>query len=722
MKKYIRIWLPRLLFLSTLGCMAGVLGAQEFTTVTATIQNGQGGVLAGGSFCAQPYSGINPATITPSGGSPSTGPFCTPISSVGTVTTDNIPNLGTASPSGLTYTIIAYDSAGSPVLTWYGLANITGSATVNLTAYSVTYSTQPNTWPSVAGNGVPYLPCTPGATYTQSDAPRTGYTTNNGWACQLAAAGYTQWLQAGSVSPAPGPNLTATIPVVAQMIADARFGAGNGTVTNFTAGNLPPLFNTTVTNGTVTPALTFSLANTAANTFFRGPLTGSTSAPTWGYLDTQDFDAALANDPGLTINVAYLGASGDVRYHGDCNSTSFTIAYFGFGTAGGPFYSPGGCANYVVSGWDVAALGIFGDEPGIGLAFYPSASDTTAITSVNSAPTAPTGICPATGTGVPLSYYIMSEDGAISYCPVGISNSWTRIGGGSVSTFSSGNLSPLFTVGIANPNTTPAVTYSLTNAPAYSVFGNFTGSSAAPGYTAAPTFDGSNLVNIPQFNGSNDWTGSNVFFTAPSIINTTAATSSANQDSPAMFLGGQYWTGSASSGDGATAQVVFGTGANPSKTLTFADALGSTGPFSVAAPNFAVTTLTPGQCVQTGSGHLLADSTLFGPCQTSIPSPTGAPTYTGSGTSVACTAGYVCTNQHGDITITEGSATTGTIATVNFSVTLPSAPGSCLVVQNGGAIAYGIGHSLPTTTGLAITAGVALTGATTIAVDYYCVP
>lgn len=231
----------RLALTLALALISALAGAQTYTPVTATIQNGFGGVLAGGSFCATPYSGINPTTITPAGGSPSTGPFCSTISASGTVSSTNIPNLATASPSGLTYNVVAYDSVGSSVVTWYGLTNINGAGPVNLTTYSVTFSTQPNTWPSLAGVGVPYLPCTSGATYTQ-----TNITSNNGWACQTALAGYTQWMQEGSVSPAPGPGLTATIPVVAQMISDAIKGTaqvftGVGTPT-FTCASSPCLY------------------------------------------------------------------------------------------------------------------------------------------------------------------------------------------------------------------------------------------------------------------------------------------------------------------------------------------------------------------------------------------------------------------------------------------------------------------------------------------------
>lgn len=56
-------------------------------------------------------------------------------------------------------------------------------------------------------------------------------------------------------------------------------------------------------------------------------------------------------------------------------------------------------------------------------------------------------------------------------------------GSGSVTSVSSGNLTPLFTTAVANPTTTPAISYSLTAAAAYSVLCNTTNASAAPSYS-----------------------------------------------------------------------------------------------------------------------------------------------------------------------------------------------------------------------------------------------
>jgi hypothetical protein len=62
----------------------------------------------------------------------------------------------------------------------------------------------------------------------------------------------------------------------------------------------------------------------------------------------------------------------------------------------------------------------------------------------------------------------------------------TPAGTGTVTAFSAGNLSPLFTSSVATSTTTPALTFTLSNAAADTVFGNPTGGSAAPVFTSNP--------------------------------------------------------------------------------------------------------------------------------------------------------------------------------------------------------------------------------------------
>ncbi len=72
----------------------------------------------------------------------------------------------------------------------------------------------------------------------------------------------------------------------------------------------------------------------------------------------------------------------------------------------------------------------------------------------------------------------------------------TWITPGTVTSFSSGNLSPLFTTSVATATTTPALTYTLSNAGANTWFGNNTGSSATPSYNTAGTVSKIDDTNV----------------------------------------------------------------------------------------------------------------------------------------------------------------------------------------------------------------------------------
>jgi hypothetical protein len=80
-------------------------------------------------------------------------------------------------------------------------------------------------------------------------------------------------------------------------------------------------------------------------------------------------------------------------------------------------------------------------------------------------------------------------------------SAWTAVGGtgtGSVTSVSSGNLSPLFTTSVATPTTTPALSFSLSNAAQNSVFaGPASGGAGAPSFQTAPTLSAINLTNFP---------------------------------------------------------------------------------------------------------------------------------------------------------------------------------------------------------------------------------
>lgn len=88
-------------------------------------------------------------------------------------------------------------------------------------------------------------------------------------------------------------------------------GAGTGTVTNFSAGNLAGLFTTSVANSTTSPALSFTFSTAPANTML-GNSTGAAAVPTWipiptgggGGTGTVTSFSAGALSPLFTTNVA----------------------------------------------------------------------------------------------------------------------------------------------------------------------------------------------------------------------------------------------------------------------------------------------------------------------------------------------------------------------------------------------------------------------------------
>jgi len=73
-------------------------------------------------------------------------------------------------------------------------------------------------------------------------------------------------------------------------------------------------------------------------------------------------------------------------------------------------------------------------------------------------------------------------------------------GSGTVTSFSAGNLSPLFTTSVTSPSSTPALSFTLSNFAADSIFGNFTGGSAQPSTQAIPSCanDGSHALTYPS--------------------------------------------------------------------------------------------------------------------------------------------------------------------------------------------------------------------------------
>ncbi len=97
----------------------------------------------------------------------------------------------------------------------------------------------------------------------------------------------------------------------------------NATVSSFSAGNLSPLFTTSVSTATTTPALTFTLSNAAQNSVLAGPASGGAGAPS--YQTAPIISAAnMTNFP--TFNQNTIGTAGGLT--GCTTSTAGSICYW----------------------------------------------------------------------------------------------------------------------------------------------------------------------------------------------------------------------------------------------------------------------------------------------------------------------------------------------------------------------------------------------------------
>ena len=96
-------------------------------------------------------------------------------------------------------------------------------------------------------------------------------------------------------------------------------GGGGGGLTSFSAGNLPPLFTTSVANPTTTPALSFILSNAGGGTVFGNP-TGATGSPLYTINPVLGIPGASAGTLGFAGST-----SGTVTVRGQATAGSWTL-------------------------------------------------------------------------------------------------------------------------------------------------------------------------------------------------------------------------------------------------------------------------------------------------------------------------------------------------------------------------------------------------------------
>ena len=136
-------------------------------------------------------------------------------------------------------------------------------------------------------------------------------------------------------------------------------------------------------------------------------------------------------------------------------------------------------------------------------------------------------------------------------------------------------------------------------------------------------------------------------------------------------------------------------------------------------------------CVIDGSGDATCPgyvNAVLGVQNNGVPVslPAGNTSCVGSLVTCAPVGGVTATNTRGAWNLSSSTATTGVVATVSFSTTLPQAPGLCIVTENGGSATGGGGtHSLfasvPTTSGFTVSAGSSISGVN-LTFYYQCIP
>ncbi len=188
----------------------------------------------------------------------------------------------------------------------------------------------------------------------------------------------------------------------------------------------------------------------------------------------------------------------------------------------------------------------------------------------------------------------------------------TPSGSGTVTTFSAGNLSPIFTSSVVNPASAPALSFSLSNAGANTVFGNCTGSTAAPSYCSLVA---GMLPTIFQTNSVNNTTG-NTLNMSPSTVNavglTVTPTNTGTNVETYEVTGGSY-TGNAATATSASG-LKFGSTvqANSSTAPTTGQFLEYNGTNIVGGtPSGTISGLTTHQGVVAASGTTVATSPTY---------------------------------------------------------------------------------------------------------------
>ena len=317
-----------------------------------------------------------------------------------------------------------------------------------------------------------------------------------------------------------GSNVTLDY-VGSQLIISAQVsGTGGGTVTIVNSGNANPLFTTNVTTATTTPTIAYTLSSAASGTFFRGPASGTASAGTYGGILGTDLTGALTAGQYITLTPAVapgsrltIDATGLQPLSSTLNALSSSLSGTGYITQVGPnsfaertfqdstnitWTNPAGIAgnssadvtdnvytknsssflNALATG--LTGVGFVSQN---GAQFYDR---TFQGTSGRVSITNPTGAAGDPTWDVGQDVLVVGDVTALPGIQIVNGAGVIQIGatgalGGTVTSVSAGNVSPVWTTNVTSPTTTPTISYTLNDfASGQVLIGPLTGANAPP--------------------------------------------------------------------------------------------------------------------------------------------------------------------------------------------------------------------------------------------------